>query len=135
MRRTITLLSVFGMLLALSVPATAEEHPPSLDHPHSHALLIGVDIEWIEPTPGAPPYVIHGFDKCVELAGGKALKHNRFHENIHFGRAGQALGGAGHLVVPVGFFAQIFGFEDSCAGFEAFLNAAGSFPPPPPPSE
>jgi hypothetical protein len=121
MRRTFALLSALGMLVVLAVPAAADHHTP-LDHPHTHALLIGADVEWVDAL---PPYVIHGFDRCVELAGGKALKHNRFHENIHFGRAGQALATqAGHLVVPL----SVFGF-DSCGELSSFIEVHGSFPP------
>lgn len=124
MKRTVTLLSVLAMLLVLVVPAAADQHTP-LDHPHTHALLIGADLTWPEPPPeDAPPYVIHGFDRCVDLAGGKALKHNRFHQNIHFGRAGAALVEAGHLVVPL----SVFGF-DGCADLEGFIDEVGAFPP------
>jgi hypothetical protein len=125
MKRTLALLSALGMLVVLAIPAAADQHSP-LDHPHTHALLIGADIEWVTPGPNAPPYVIHGFDRCVELAGGKALKHNRFHENIHFGHAGEALATrAGHLVVPL----SVFGLE-SCGQLAAIIEATGSFPPP-----
>jgi hypothetical protein len=120
MKRTITLLSVLGMLFVLAVPAAADHHTP-LDHPHTHALLIGADVDWVG---GSPPYVINGFDRCVELAGGKALKHNRFHQNIHFGRAGEALGEAGHLVVPLSLFGM-----SGCDDLEAFIDLHGSFPP------
>jgi hypothetical protein len=121
MRRMLALLSALGMLVVLAIPAAADHHTP-LDHPHTHALLIGADIEWVDAT---PPYVIHGFDRCVELAGGKALKHNRFHQNIHFGRAGEALATrAGHLIVPL----SLFGL-DSCDQLAAIVEQAGSFPP------
>lgn len=123
MKRKLALLSAMGLLLAvLGSPAAADQHTP-LDQPHVHALLIGVDATW---GGGSPPYVIHGFDRCVELAGGKALNHNRFHHNIHFGRAGQALVEAGHLVVPL----SVFGMSD-CEDLEAFIAAHGSFPPAP----
>jgi hypothetical protein len=124
MKRTTTLLSVLALLLVLSVPAVADEHTP-LDHPHVHALLIGADVDWVG---GSPPYVINDYRRCQELAGGKALKHNRFHQNIHFGQAGVALDRAGHLVIPL----SVFGF-DSCDQFDAFFDAVGSFPPPGPP--
>jgi hypothetical protein len=105
MRRIITLGAV--MLLALGVlagPATADEAPPGPDFgtPHTHFLLIGADVTWHpEGTPG-PPYTVNSYKKCVPLAGGRALMHNRHHENLHFGQANVALVGAGHIIVPFG---------------------------------
>jgi hypothetical protein len=103
MRRGMTLLA--ALLLAMGMlagPAMAEGHGGSpFDEPHPHVLLIGADVEVVaDPPPGSPPYVVHDYDRCVDLAGGKALRQNNFHHNIHFGRAGQALRGAGHIVVP-----------------------------------
>lgn len=97
MRTTTTTLA--AMLLALGMmagPATASP----LDDPHPHVLLLGADVLEVAPSPGMPPYIVTGYDKCVDLAGGQTLRHNRFHTNVHFGRSGQALRGAGHIVVP-----------------------------------
>jgi hypothetical protein len=115
MRRSIAL--ILATLLALSAlvaPAAADEHPPGspFDHPHTHALLVGADVTWVaEPEPGQPPYIINDYRRCVDLAGGKALRTNVHHEKIHVGRAGQALAGAGHLVIPIG----ILGYTGGCA--------------------
>jgi hypothetical protein len=103
MRRTITMLA--AMLLALGMmagPAAADEHGNGspFDTPHPHVLLLHADVLDVpDPNTGAP-YTVLDYGKCVDLAGGKALRKNNFHTNIHFGRAGQALRGAGHLVVP-----------------------------------
>jgi hypothetical protein len=115
MRRSITAMAMV-IALALSLfagPASAQDRPPPFNQPHNHVLLIGADVEWVTPSPGLPPYVIKGFDRCVELAGGKPVPLNAHHDRVHFGRAGEALIGAGHLVVPLG----ILGF-DSCADLE-----------------
>ena len=113
MRRTITMLA--ALLLALGMmagPAVADHHggPPDFDTPHSHVLLLHADVlDETDPLTGAP-YTLLGYGKCVDLAGGKALRQNNFHTNIHFGRAGQALRGAGHLVVPFFDCAMLDGF-------------------------
>ncbi len=97
MKRSLSLAAVIALALSLmSGPAAASP----LDDPHPHVLLLGADITWVDPGPGQPPYVINDYRKCVDLAGGRTLKHNRFHDNVHFGQANQALVGAGHIVVP-----------------------------------
>jgi hypothetical protein len=58
---------------------------------HGHVLVLGVKYVDGEPV---------GFDKCVELAAGKALPLNAQHRHSHTGRAGEALAAAGHFVVP-----------------------------------
>ena len=121
MRRLTVLVAVVVMLLGLVAGPAAADRPPPFDEPHNHALLIGADVEFLEePPPGVPPYIIHGFRRCVELAGGQPVPLQAHHDRVHFGRAGEALIGAGHLVVPLG----ILGF-DSCAALEAALP----FPP------
>jgi hypothetical protein len=62
--------------------------PGFADMPHEHALLLHVELE---------PF---SYGKCVDLAGGRALRTNTHHETLHTGRAGAALHRAGHLVVP-----------------------------------
>lgn len=102
MRKTITLLAALLLMLAMMAgPAVADEPgPPDFGTPHPHVLLLHADVlDEPDPVTGAP-YTLLGYGKCVDLAGGKALSHNRFHTNVHFGPAGQALRGAGHLVVP-----------------------------------
>lgn len=113
-RSTALILATLLALSALVAPAAADEHPPGspFDHPHTHALLIGADVTW---TGGSPPYTINDYRRCVDLAGGKALRTNVHHERLHFGRAGQALAGAGHLVVPIG----ILGYPGGCEQLDA----------------
>jgi len=110
-----------AMVIALALSlfagvASAQDRPPPFDQPHTHALLIGVDVDWVIPPPGLPPYVINGFDRCVEVAGGRPVPLEAHHDRVHFGRAGEALVGAGNLVVPLG----ILGFA-SCAELESAL--------------
>lgn len=109
MKRSISLASVIALALSLMAgPAAASP----LDDPHPHVLLLRADITWVAPGLGGPPYIINDYRKCVDLAGGQTLKHNRFHDNIHFGQANRALVGAGHIVVP---------FAD-CATLDAAYN-------------
>jgi hypothetical protein len=104
---------------AMASPASAQEFPP-----HGHLLLIGADVEWVEPEPGQPPYRIHGFERCVELANARPLPLRAHHERVHFGRAGQALIAAGHQVVPL---SPLFPGINSCDDLAANLP----FPPAP----
>jgi hypothetical protein len=101
MRRTTTMIATLLLALGLvAAPAMADEHGSPFDTPHPHALLLHADVlDQPDPNTGAP-YTVLGYGKCVDLAGGKALRQNNFHTNIHFGQAGQALRGAGHLIVP-----------------------------------
>lgn len=62
------------------------EDPPF--EPHPHALLIGVDL--------AAGTFVH----CVDLAGGQVLPRANHHNQVHQGRAGEALIGGGHVVAP-----------------------------------
>lgn len=120
-RSTVLFLAILLTLSTLASPALADEAPPGspFDHPHTHALLVGADVTWVaEPEPGQPPYIINDYRRCVDLAGGKTLRTNVHHEKIHFGRAGQALGGAGHLVIPIG----MFGFENGCADMDVMFG-------------
>lgn len=102
--RIATLLAAVMVLSMMAVPAAAGEHggsPPDLDEPHPHVLLLGADVTDVEePDEGMPPYIVTDYDKCVDLAGGQTMRHNRFHDNVHFGRAGAALRAAGHIVLP-----------------------------------
>jgi hypothetical protein len=96
-RRTTTLLTVLLLAMStLAAPASAQGWPD-----HGHLLLIGAVVEPVaNPPQGSPPYRIHGFDRCVELANGRHVPLHAHHDRVHFGRAGQALIGAGHQVVP-----------------------------------
>ena len=117
MKRTLALAS--GLLLALSlmsVPALADEHHSSIPE-HGHIMLLHADFE-ANPNPG-PRWIIHGYERCVELANGRALRNVAHHSSIHTGRAGEATRSAGHLVVPL---SPLTPFTD-CASF------ARVFPP------
>ncbi len=105
--RTTTMLA--AMLLALSLlaaPAAANgEHDDGWGPmgPHPHALLLHADFEPnpLYGQPMQPPYLIHGFRQCVDLAGGTALPRSNHHTGVHQGRAGDALrNNASHIVVP-----------------------------------
>jgi hypothetical protein len=115
-RSTVPLLATLLALSTLASPALADEEAEGpFDHPHTHALLIGADVTWFEEVPeGAPPYEVNDYRRCVDLAGGKTLRTQAHHEKIHFGRAGRALAGAGHLVIPIG----VFGFVGGCADMD-----------------
>jgi hypothetical protein len=124
-RRLVVLTAALALAIGLlAAPASADTRPPPFNQPHGHVLLIGADVTWIQPPPGAPPYVINSYERCVELAGGRPVPLHAHHDRVHFGRAGQALAAAGHLVVPLNIIPGI----DSCAD----LSAAGlPFPPQP----
>jgi hypothetical protein len=99
-KRTITLLAVLVMLLGVTaVSASAHEQIP----PHGHLFVLGLQLD----ETGEPV----GYRKCVDLANNQALRLNAHHEHIHFGKAGDALRNAGHVVVP----ATPFGPFDDCA--------------------
>lgn len=110
MKRVIVLLGALAMLAMLASPAAANGLPQ-----HGHVMLIGADFTANPAYPAGPPWLISGFDKCVDIANGNALKLNAHHSTIHQGRAGEALRSAGHLVVPL---SPLTGFE-SCADVEA----------------
>jgi len=115
-RSTVLLLATLLALSTLASPALAEEEAGGpFDHPHTHALLIGADVTWIEdPKEDEAPYRINDYRRCVDLAGGMTLQTQAHHEKVHFGRAGRALAGAGQLVIPIG----VFGFEGGCADMD-----------------
>ncbi len=92
-----------AITVALGVSATpAGAHT---DEPHAHAKLLQFQ--------GGPDGL--SWDKCVDLAGGQALRNNStHHDTVHTGRAGEALRAAGHNVVPY-----------TCADFKALLEQFG----------
>ena len=104
--RLTTMLAASLLAVAmLAAPAAADGHnghDPSWGPmgPHSHALLINAT--FIEnPFDEGPPTIAVAWDRCVDLAGGKALPKSNHHRGIHTGAAGTALReNAGHAVVP-----------------------------------
>lgn len=108
MRTKITA-TLAAMLLAvglLAAPAAARGHGHGggggggWENEHPHALLLHAT--FIENTlPFGPPVVAVDWERCVDLAGGKALRKSNHHTGIHQGAAGSALrSNAGHSVVP-----------------------------------
>lgn len=124
MKRISVLIAISAMMLGFSaVAAGADEAggPP----PHGHVLLLHADVTpnpFFDPqdeTTG-PPYFIHDFKKCVDLANGNKLPLNAHHSGIHMGPAGEALRTrAGHLTVPLAPYGPE-GLE-SCADAEHLL--------------
>lgn len=104
--RLTTMLAASLLAVAmLAAPAAADGHnghDPSWGPmgPHPHALLINAT--FIEnPFDEGPPTIAVAWDRCVDLAGGKALPKSNHHRGIHTGPAGAALReNAGHAVVP-----------------------------------
>lgn len=97
-RRVIATAAGAALTVGLVAGPAAADGPPDLSQPHQHALLLDVNLEEFS------------YAKCVDLAGGKALRTNTHHETVHTGSAGAALQRAGHLVVPY-----------TCADLEAAL--------------
>lgn len=92
-------------LLMLAVLAHgAEAHGPP---EHGHVLLLHAttvpNTGYVDGDPmTGPPVFPTDYERCVELANGRALPNHAHHTGAHTGRAGQALREqAGHLVVPL----------------------------------
>jgi hypothetical protein len=107
---------VAGSALMLTAPAFAQGHPQPFKH--GHIMLIGADP--VEMT----------YRKCVDLAGGNALRLNAHHAHIHTGRAGQALEKAGNFVIPTEDILpeELQGtgmLPANCAGVDAWLANMG----------
>lgn len=102
----VALLMGFGLVLA-------EDHgggPPV----HGHFLLLGLEGAVFDENGRLSDF--DDFRKCVDLAGGRALRNNAHHNNIHTGNGGAALLRAGHVVIPTGPLTPL-----SCAALnEAF---------------
>ncbi|TVR88395.1 MAG: hypothetical protein EA416_13565 [Trueperaceae bacterium] len=79
----LALLMVGGMVWAMG-----EDHGPV---EHGHVLVLGLQYD----DEGNP-----SIRKCVDLANGRALRNNAHHDHLHTGRAGEAVAGAGHAVIP-----------------------------------
>jgi hypothetical protein len=89
MKRSLVLLMAAGLLVGvLGTPGLAQQGPP----PHPHMMVLGVEFNGEEPV---------GYQKCVDLAGNRAVPLNAHHAHIHTGTAGEMLAtNAGHVVVP-----------------------------------
>lgn len=89
MKRIAALTGVLALLMAGGL-AWAMGHG---DGPveHGHVLVLGLQFD----GDGNP-----SIRKCVDLANGRALRNNAHHDNLHTGRAGEAVAGAGHAVIP-----------------------------------
>lgn len=105
---TAAALAALLIVATLPTPAEASSHP-DFSKPHAHALLLHAETV---PNPGfpGPPLFPIGYERCVDLAGGQALPRNNHHNTVHTGRAGAALAGAGHLVVPYTCGEQVDGY-------------------------
>ena len=106
MRTRITA-TLAAMLLAvglLAAPAAANGHEVP---PHGHVLLLHA--VW---TGSGPSTDLESYGKCIDLAAGQSIAAH--HHTVHEGRAGAALRGAGHLVVPTFRF-------DGCKELAKFL--------------
>lgn len=116
-RITATLTATLLALAMLAGPVAAHDsHDDGWGPmgPHPHALLLHVTSV---PNPGypeaGPPRIPIAYERCVDLAGGKALPKSNHHRGIHQGNAGMALiERAGHQVVPF-----------DCATVEALLGS------------
>ena len=102
-----------ALVAATGPSATADAHEGPIP-PHAHILVVGAEVGGTEEDP-----VLLDYRKCVDIAANRALPLNSQHEHVHFGRAGEALSGAGHIFVPV---APAFNLPwTDCASFLAIF--------------
>ena len=119
-RITATLAAMLLAIGMLAAPAAADGHDHDDDGwgamgPHPHALLLHATF-MKNPLPVGPRAIAVEWERCVDLAGGKALPKSNHHTGIHQGAAGSALGtNAGHSAVP-------YTCEDYPAVLEWFLE-------------
>jgi hypothetical protein len=113
MKRAIMLLVAMAMALGL-LAGTALAKGKSEWHgvpPHGHIMLLGVTVEETEEG------VFVHYDRCVELAKGKALPTPAHHDSLHTGTPGGspfvqgALYDAGIWVVPLAPLTPITGCD------------------------
>jgi hypothetical protein len=130
-RRSVAALSAALLALAvLALPAAAEEPTPTFEWvDHGHVLLLGATYT---QEPGEPP-VVHSFERCVPLAGGRVMALSSLHDKVHMGNANRkGLASAGHLVQPIGIIGYLT-FPDGssvpidvpadCAAWDAEVHA------------
>ena len=91
-RGAVVLLAMAGMLATTMVgSATALD-----DTPHPHVMFLHA--QWEGEGPGT---ILHSYERCIQLANGRALPLQSHHQTVHRGTAGGALAQrAGHLVAP-----------------------------------
>ena len=90
MKRFAALTSMVALIMGFGL-ALAMDHGDGPPVEHGHVLVLGLQFD----GDGNP-----SIRKCVDLANGRALRNNAHHDNLHTGRAGEAVAGAGHLVIP-----------------------------------
>jgi hypothetical protein len=116
MRKKIATLAATLLAAGLMGAPAAAKSAGAGDHwgpmgPHPHALLLHATLVPNDSGVG-PPFVPVAWERCVDLAGGKALPKSNHHTGIHTGTAGMKLrDNAGHLVVPY-----------DCATLESFFD-------------
>jgi hypothetical protein len=121
MRCVVALVASAVLVLGtLAGPAAAEDEHDGWPE-HGHVLLLHAELI---PNPGypdaGPPFFVGGFERCVDLANGRALPLGSHHARVHTGNANMKglVPHAGHYVQPTG----VFGLPDDCAGYEAAFN-------------
>lgn len=111
-------LSILALVVGLGVMAAGASAGAELP-PHSHILLVDADIEFDEQA--NPPFIIHEYKKCIDIAANQTLRLNAHHQHFHFGTAGDALREkTGNFPFPTAPFPGV-PWED-CAGFEAIFG-------------
>ncbi len=104
--------AIAALALAAGPTATAAEHDeePFEVVPHPHLLIIGADFDFSGEQPVLLDYV-----RCVDIAANRTLPLGSHHQHAHTGRAGEALGNAGHIFI---FAAPLFDVPwTDCASF------------------
>lgn len=92
-RLVVFVLAASMTLLFAAVSASGDEEPPPQLPPHSHMLLINVDMSDFS------------YDKCVDLAGKRgAVPLHAHHDRLHFGSSGVSGaffdGASDNVVIP-----------------------------------
>lgn len=114
MRSVITLAVALAVAFGFTTTSATAELPP-----HPHILLIGADIEFVEG--GNPPFIVHSYERCVDIAANQTLGINAHHLHFHFGTAGDSLRSkTPNFPFPAAPFPGV-PWED-CAGFEQLFG-------------
>ena len=119
-RITATLAAMLLAIGLLAAPATASDHGGHEVPPHGHMLLLHATWDVVE-TPAGPRFFPTSYARCVDLAAGRNIAAH--HDTVHTGRAGQALRGAGHLVIPNSQLSPMAPAD--CAGLAELLPPRG----------